>query len=203
MSRPIAGPAHGVYSDAMLQLPPTTVLLPIDMQQAFDDPAFPRRCNPNCDRNGLALLAAWRERGMPIIHVRHDSVEPGSKLRPHAPGNGFRPGFGPRGDEPLVTKSVNASFIGTDLDLRLRRLGATAVVAFGITTDQCVSTTVRVGSNLGWRMIVAGDACSCFDMPGLDGTVIPAETVQAVHLATLAAEFATVASTDAIIGALG
>jgi nicotinamidase-related amidase len=187
----------------MLTLPPTTVLLPIDMQQAFDDPAFPPRCNPACDRNGLALLAAWRSRGMAIIHVRHDSVESGSKLRPSAPGNAFRPGFGPQGDEPVLAKSVNAAFIGTDLDLRLRRLGATHVVAFGITTDQCVSTTVRVGANMGWRMLVAADACACFDMPGLDGQAIPADTVQAVHLATLAAEFATVASTAEIVAALG
>ncbi|WP_406854901.1 cysteine hydrolase family protein [Alsobacter sp. KACC 23698] len=186
----------------MLTLPPSTVLLAIDMQQAFDDPAFPPRCNPDCDRNGLALLAAWRDRGMPIIHVRHDSVEPGSKLRPDAPGNAFRPGFGPQGGEALVTKSVNASFIGTDLDLRLRRLGATHVVVFGITTDQCVSTTVRVGANMGWRMVVASDACACFDMPGLDGATIPAETVQAVHLATLAAEFADVRSTAEIVAAL-
>ncbi|WP_188519572.1 cysteine hydrolase family protein [Alsobacter metallidurans] len=186
----------------MLALPRTAVLLPIDMQQAFDDPAFPPRSNPDCDRNGLALLAAWRARGMPIIHVRHDSVEPGSRLRPEAPGNAFRAGFGPQGDEALVTKSVNACFIGTDLDLRLRRLGATHVVAFGITTDQCVSTTVRVGANMGWRMIVAADACACFDMPGLDGAVIPADTVQAVHLATLAAEFAAVHRTAEIVAAL-
>ena len=140
---------------------------------------------------------------MPIIHVRHISVEAGSALRPDAPGNAFRPGFGPQGDEPVVAKSVNASFIGTDLDLRLRRLGAQAVVAFGITTDQCVSTTVRVGANLGWRMLVAADACACFDLTGLDGANIPAEQVQAVHLATLAAEFATVRCTAEIVAMLG
>jgi hypothetical protein len=51
-------------------------------------------------------------------------------------------------------------------------------------------------------MVVAADACACFDMPGLDGAIIPAETVQAVHLATLAAEFATVARTGEILAAL-
>ena len=90
----------------------------------------------------------------PIIHVRHDSIEPGSTLTPGTPGNAFRPGFGPMGDEPLITKSVNSAFIGTDLDLRLKRLGAKHVVAFGISTDQCVSTTIRTGANMGWDMIL-------------------------------------------------
>ena len=38
------------------------VLLPIDMQQAFDTPPWPRRWNRDVDSNGLALLAAWRAR---------------------------------------------------------------------------------------------------------------------------------------------
>src|SRR5919202_3184991 len=100
------------------------VLLPIDMQRAFDAAPWPRRWNEQVDANGLALLAAWRAAGRPIIHVRHDSVQPGSTLAPGAQGNGFRPDFGPQGDELLVSKSVNSAFIGTDLDLKLRRLGA-------------------------------------------------------------------------------
>ena len=47
------------------------VLLPIDMQQAFDGPDWPRRWNAEVDSNGLALLAAWRASGRPIIHVRY------------------------------------------------------------------------------------------------------------------------------------
>ena len=141
------------------------VLLPIDMQQGFDGPAWPRRWNDQVDANGLALLEAWRAADRPIIHVRHDSVEPGSSLAPGTPGNALRPGFEPLEGEPLVTKSVNSAFIGTDLDLRLKRLGAKHVVAFGISTDMCVSTTVRTGSNMGWDMILVPDASDCFDLP--------------------------------------
>lgn len=177
-------------------------LLPIDMQRAFDGPSWPRRWNEELDRNGLRLLSAWREAERPIIHVRHDSVEPRSTLHPDEPGHGFREGFAPQPGEPLVAKSVNAAFIGTDLELRLKRLGANTVVAFGISTDMCVSTSVRVGANLGFRMVVAGDACDCFDLPGADGRVIPAEQVHAAHLATLAFEFATVVTTDAALAAL-
>ena len=94
------------------------VLLPIDMQRAFDLDGAPARANPRLDANGLALLAHWRARGQPIVHVRHDSVEPASRFRPGHPGNAFRDGFEPRAGEGLVVKSVNSAFIGTDLDLR-------------------------------------------------------------------------------------
>jgi nicotinamidase-related amidase len=103
------------------------------------------------------------------------------------------------GDEGLVLKSVNAAFIGTDLDLRLRRLGVDTVVAFGFSTDMCVSTTVRVGANLGYKMVVVADACDCFDLPNPLGGVVPAETVHAAHLATLAYDFATIVTPDMIV----
>jgi nicotinamidase-related amidase len=172
------------------------VLLPIDMQRAFDASPWPRRWNDRVDENGLALLAAWRQAGRPIIHIRHDSVQPGSTLAPGTPGNAFRPGFGPQGGEPLVTKSVNAAFIGTDLEERLKALSAKHVVTFGISTDMCVSTTVRVGANLGWDMILVPDACDCFDLPDPEGNRwIPAHDIHCAHVATLAYEFCTLAST--------
>jgi nicotinamidase-related amidase len=170
------------------------VLLPIDMQRAFDGAPWPRRWNASVDANGLALIRRWRETGRPIIHIRHDSVVEGSSLAPGSEGNRFREGFEPREGEQMVTKSVNSAFIGTDLDLRLRRLGARHVVAFGISTDKCVSTTVRTGANMGWDMVLVEDACDCFDLPDGTGGTLPAETVQAAHVATLGFEFCRVAS---------
>lgn len=175
------------------------VLLPIDMQLAFDDPKWPRRWNDAVDANGLALIRHWRAAGRPIIHVRHDSVIDGSTLHPSSPGNRFRPGFGPTGDEALVSKSVNSAFIGTDLDLRLRRLGAKHVVTFGISTDMCVSTTIRTGANMGWDMILVDDASDCFDLPDGNGGTISAETIQAAHVATLGFEFCRVMKTRELL----
>jgi nicotinamidase-related amidase len=185
-----------------LTLPTRAVLVVIDMQQGFDDPGMPPRWNGHVDANGLAVLTAFRASGRPVIHVRHDSIEPTSVLRPGAPGNAFRPGFEPQASETIVAKSVNAAFIGTDLDLRLRRLDAEAVVVFGITTDQCVSTTIRVGANMGWPMILVEDACDCFDLPDGVGGTIAAAAIHAAHVATLRFEFAKVVMTDAIVEAL-
>ena len=177
----------------------SAVLLPIDMQQAFDDPRWPRRWNEDVDANGLALIRHWRDSGRPIIHVRHDSVVEGGTLHPDGPGNQFRPGFGPAGEEALVSKSVNSAFIGTDLDLRLRRLGAKHVIAFGISTDMCVSTTIRTGANMGWDMVLVDDASDCFDLPDGNGGTIPAEAIQAAHVATLGFEFCRVMKTRELL----
>ena len=176
------------------------VLLPIDMQQGFDEAKWPRRWNDAVDSNGLALISAWRRTGRPIIHVRHDSLSPKSVLAPGHPGNAFRPGFQPVGDEPLVSKSVNSAFIGTDLDLRLKRLGARHVVVFGISTDMCVSTTIRTGANFGWDMVLVPDACDCFDLPDGKGGTIRAEDVHAAHVATLAFEFCKTFTTQEMVG---
>jgi nicotinamidase-related amidase len=172
------------------------VLLPIDMQRAIDWPGRPRRGNPALDDNGLRLLASWRAKGLPIIHVRHDSVEAESLFRPDHPGNALRPGFEPRAGGALVVKSVSSAFIGTDLDLRLRRLGAKRVVCFGWATDMCVSTTIRTGANMGWEMVMVADACDCMELPdAIGGGMIPAGEIHRVHVATLAAEFCQVVRT--------
>jgi nicotinamidase-related amidase len=177
-----------------------TVLLPIDVQRGFDDPSWPPRWNGEMETNGRALLAHWRNTGAPIVHVRHDSVQPGSSLITGHWGNDFREGFAPLAGEPVVSKSVNSAFIGTDLDLRLRRIGAEKIVAFGISTDMCVSTTIRTGANMGWKMVLVADACDCFDLPDGHGGIIPARAIQAAHVATLAAEFCEVVTTAEAIG---
>lgn len=196
-----AAPRSAVTGIAMSIDLDAAVLLAIDMQKAFDAPPWPCRWNHAVDANGLALLAAWRASKRPIIHVRHDSVQPGSTLSPGMPGNDFRPGFGPVNGEPLITKSVNSAFIGTDLEAHLKKLGAKHVIAFGISTDMCVSTTVRMGANLGWDMILVPDACDCFDLPcPYGGAWIPAEQVHTTHVATLAYEFCRIIQTSELIG---
>jgi nicotinamidase-related amidase len=68
----------------------------------------------------------------------------------------------------------------------------------------CVSSTARSGANLGWPVYVVGDACDCCDLPDPVGAgKIRAEDVHRVHLATLAAEFAKVVTTDETSTALG
>ncbi len=178
------------------------VLMPIDVQQAFDDPAWGRRNNPGVEARGLALLAAWRDAGRPVISVKHNSTEPASSLRPDRPGNAFKAGFEPQPGEAVVEKAVNAAFIGTGLESDLRSRGIGQIVLFGITTDMCVSTTARVGANLGFRVLVVGDTCATFDQQAPDGETVAAEILHRAHLTTLNTEFARVVNANEVIAAL-
>ena len=50
-------------------------------------------------------------------------------------------------------------------------------------------------------MILADDACDCFELPDGKGGLIPAEAVQAAHVATLGFEFCTVRGTEKLLSA--
>lgn len=174
-------------------------LIVVDVQRGFDEPGWGPRNNPDCDRNIIALLEAWRAANQPIVLVRHDSVSPGSALAPAQPGNELKPGIdGPH--DLFVTKSVNSAFYGTpDLDGWLKSKGIKAVAICGITTNHCCETTARMAGNLGYDTIFVLDATHTFDRRALDGTVIKAEDIWKTTGANLDGEFARVVTTlDAI-----
>jgi nicotinamidase-related amidase len=170
-------------------------LVVVDVQRAFDDPAWGPRNNPACDDNITALLAAWRAAGRPVVFVRHDSDEPDSTLRPDRPGNALKDYVSGEPDL-LVTKSVNSSFHGTpDLDGWLRARALEGIVVCGITTNHCCETTARVGGNLGHRVLFALDATHTFDRAGPDGAVVTADELARVTAVNLHDEFAEVVAT--------
>ena len=183
---------------------PTLVI--VDVQKAFDDPAWGKRNNPGAEGNVARLLAAWRAANAPVIHVRHRETETDPVwhfFNEGDPGFEFKPEAMPLADEPVVTKGVNSAFIGTDLEERLRAAGATTVVIAALTTDHCGSTTARMSGNLGFETWVVGDACATFDREGPDGEVFPADLIHRTSLASLHDEFADVVSTDEAIARLG
>ena len=185
----------------MIHLSENAALLLIDVQRGFDEPVWGRRNNPRAEENVARLLAAWRESGRPVLHTRHDSVNPASPLHPGRPGNGFKPQAAPLPGETVVPKTVNSGFIGTPLEAELRGRGIDTLVIAGLVTEHCVSTTARMAGNLGFTTFVVADASAALEHRGPNGRVWDAETVHAVSLATLSGEFATIVDTGALVEA--
>jgi len=185
-------------------LPTNATLIVIDVQDGFDAPYWGERNNPDAERNIERLLSRWRASRRPVIHVRHDSVEPDSALRPDAPGNAIKREAAPGPDEPVVGKHVNSAFIGTDLAAQLEAHASDTVVLCGFTTNHCVSTTARMAGNLGFRTFVLSDSTVAFAMrsPGPGGRLIPAAEMHEVGLAELDREFATILTTDELLSLL-
>ena len=185
-----------------MKIDKNAALLLIDVQKAFDDPRMGKRNNPQAEANIARLLAAWRARGRAVIHVRHDSVEPQSLLRPGQPGNEIKAEARPREGEPVISKHVNSAFIGTDLEQRLRTARQNSVVIVGLTTDHCVSTTARMAGNLGFSTVVVADATAAFERKAFDGAVVPADEIYRGALASLHGEFAEVVTTEQVLAEL-
>ncbi len=174
-------------------LPKNAALVLIDIQRGFDDLAYwGVRNNPAAEAHAGELLAAWRAAGRPLFHVQHRSRNPRSPLYPGQPGCEHKPEVKPLPGEPVIGKDVNSAFIGTDLEARLRAQDISTLVICGLTTPHCVSTTARMAGNLGFRVLVAADACAAFAQTGYDGRQYGAEIVHQVALANLNGEFAEV-----------
>lgn len=176
---------------------PRLALLIVDVQTGFDHPSWGRRNNPSAEDNISVLLARWRETESPIFHVRHISTEPDSPLK--NAGTEFKAMVDPHAGETVIEKSVNSAFIGTDLEARLRESDIESLVVVGLTTDHCVSTTVRMAANLGFNVRLASDATATFERTGPDGEHHTAEAVHQMALVHLHEEFAGILTTQKLL----
>lgn len=186
----------------MNSLPLDAALIVIDVQQAFNDPSWGQRNNPSAEANIAALLAGWRKTQRPIIHIQHRSERPESLFHRDGQGVKVKPEAEPLSGEPVIFKDVNSAFIGTDLEQRLRGMGAKTLVIVGITTDHCVSTTTRMAGNFGFETYLVSDATATFERRGPDGKAYTAELMHETALASLHREFATVVDTSSVLAGL-
>jgi nicotinamidase-related amidase len=185
-----------------LRLPRDTVLIVIDMQVAIDDPKWGRRNNSQAEQKAGQLLAAWRECGLKVIHIRHDSTFPASPYQPGQPGHHFKPEVMPLPGEQIVAKSTPSAFVGTSLEAYLEAGGHTTLVVAGVLTQNSVESTVRHAGNLGFRVIVAQDACAATDVVDLHQRIWMAEDVHALSLANLNGEYADISDSATIAAAV-
>jgi nicotinamidase-related amidase len=186
-----------------VELSSNVTLLIIDVQRGMHDASKGPRNNLDAEKNLERLLAAWRGQHFPIIHVKHNSIHSTSVFHASHPGNQIQEFARPREHEPLIEKSANCAFVGTDLELRLREAGVTTLVIVGFVTNHCVETTARIAGDLGFNTYVVSDATAAFDRKGPDGQLYPADLIHRVALASIHEEFVTVVDTEDVLAAVG
>ena len=184
------------------ELPAYAALVIVDLQKAFDDPRYAPRNNPQAEANAGRVLAAWRATGRPVIHVQHLSREPDSPYRPGQPGCDFKDEVRPQAGELVVQKSTNNAFLDTGLGPYLDDKEIHTLVVIGVATNNSVDATVRMAGNLGYETFLVADATATADKTDLAGRIWRAEEIQALTLANLNGEYATVLSTEEILGRL-
>jgi len=173
-------------------------LLLVGLQVGYDAPGFGRRGNPGLEAVLAAVLTGWRERGHPVIHVRHVPRSPTSPLWPGAGGSDWKAQVAPRSGEPVIETSTQGAFIGTSLEADLRERYVDTVVIGGLTTNHAVSSTARNAADLGFATVVLSDGSAAFERRGGDS----AEVVHAMALADLRDGIAKVSDSRTVLADL-
>jgi len=134
------------------------------------------------------LLAVGRKAGLLIVHTREGHVPDLSDCPPYKLERSRRAGAeigskGPlgrlliRGEvghdfvevlrplerEIVIDKSGYSAFVHTGLQQMLTKRGIETLILTGVTTEVCVSSTLRTAIDLGYRCITVSDACASGD----------------------------------------
>ena len=187
--------------------PARAAFLLIDMQNGFIDGA-----SPLCIAGAAATvpacahaLAAAREHGLAVFHVRRAYAADGSNVeavRWETWAEGGRPlssadpmslacpsELAPVPGEPVVVKPSWSAFFGTDLDALLRARGIGTLVLAGTTTPNCVRSTAYDGLARGFNVAVLRDATSSRSPEAQEANLADMEAagIQLIHTDDFAA----------------
>ena len=172
----------------------TRALIVIDVQESFRArPEWAGISNPKIADQVNRLVRLARGAGDTVIWVLHS--EPGS-------GGVFDPALGQvrlidglerHEGELLIHKTSHNAFTTTNLQQELTARGIRELTVCGIRTEQCVETTTRVGSDLGYDVTFVSDATATDPVTRGGVTLSAQEIIQRTEFA-LADRFATIAT---------
>jgi len=122
-------------------------------------------------QRSMQLAQRFRAVGAPVVRVRV-SFGKDHALAPRQPVDqpsnvaGLPAGWDDFPDQPerdgdiVVTKHQWGAFLGTDLEVQLRRRGIQGIVLGGVSTNIGVESTARDAWERGFEIVIAEDLCS-------------------------------------------
>jgi nicotinamidase-related amidase len=174
-----------------------TALVLIDIQNDyFPGGAMEVEGSLEAGRNAQSVLAHFRIRGLPVVHIQHVSTRPGATFfLPESPGVAIHESVQPLPQETVLEKNYPNAFRETPLLDLLKQNEVGRLVIAGMMTHMCVDSTVRAAFDHGFRCLLLGDACATRSLSFQDVNV-PAQQVHAAFLAALGSVYAKVVAAD-------
>ncbi len=165
-----------------------TALLMIDIQKDYFEGGKNPLVNPlEAAKNAYMLLQCFRESNGKHIHIQHIEEDPNASFfAKGSEGSDIHDSVAHFEGEPIVYKNEVNSFLNTNLLDLLKSWETERVVITGMMSHMCVDGTARAASDLGFKVIVAEDACATKDLKFSD-TTIPADHVHKSFMASLRA----------------
>jgi nicotinamidase-related amidase len=177
-----------------------TALLIIDLQNDY----FPGGKNElvgslNASIKAKELLASFRNRNLPVVHIQHLSNRPESTFFiPGTTGAEIHENVRPLQNEKVIVKNYPNSFRETCLHNYLQEQQIEHLVVSGMMSHMCVDATVRAGKDLGYQVTVAQDTCASKDLTFL-GKKIPAQEVHGSFMVALSHFYAAIKSSSELV----
>jgi nicotinamidase-related amidase len=152
--------------------------------------------SPAAAERASELLAAFRGKQLPIVHIQHLSTRPGATFFvPGTEGAEIHRSVAPAEGETLFQKNFPNAFRETPLLEHLKQQGIKRLTIAGMMTHMCVDASVRAAFDHGFECLLAHDACATRAL-AFGGVTVPAEQVHLSFLASLNGLFARVQSTS-------
>tara|TARA_R110002050_G_scaffold269917_2_gene412689 strand:+ start:231175 stop:231747 length:573 start_codon:yes stop_codon:yes gene_type:complete len=149
--------------------------------------------------NAAALLKRFREKGLPVVHVRHEFPTADAPFfAPNSDGVKVHPSVQEIEGEPVVVKHQINSFRDTGLKDVLEEYQIDNVVICGAMSHMCIDAVTRAATDFGYTCSVAHDACATLALE-FEGVHVPAKQVHAAFMAALGFAYAKVASTEKLL----
>jgi nicotinamidase-related amidase len=176
-------------------------LIVVDVQESFRArPSWASIDNPDIVRPVNRLAALAREAGDLVVWVLHTAPGSGGEFDPDSGHVRLLDGLdGPRPGEPVLRKTSHNAFTTTNLQQLLTEAGVAELWVCGIRIEQCVETTTRLGSDLGYRTVLVPEASATHPIGDLSAEAITERTVAVLR--DRFARIATVAELAADVAA--
>jgi len=180
-------------------------LVVIDVQESFRQrEGWADSSNPEIVKPVRRLAEAFRSAGADVFWILHEEPGSGGVFDPASGFVRLMDGLEPAGAEPVIRKTSHNSFTTTNLQQLLTIAGVTEVTLCGIRTEQCVETTARVASDLGYEVVFVTEATSTNAIAHRDGS---GRTISAQEIAerteyALAGRFATIMTVDEVVASV-